>query len=75
MFDTLTNGLEGITNIGSQQLWVNIDEGVVHPVSCQFSQSATVTHSSWMDSKSCSSCRLCHPARECRERRRRKLCT
>ena len=31
MLDTLVHGLEGIANIGSQQLWVNADKGVVHP--------------------------------------------
>jgi len=31
VLDTLVHGLEGIANVGSQQLWVNVDEGVVHP--------------------------------------------
>ena len=31
MLDTLVHGLEGTANVGSQQLWVNVDEGVIHP--------------------------------------------
>ena len=31
MFGTLAHGLEGIADVGSQQLWVDVDEGVIHP--------------------------------------------
>ena len=31
MFDALVHGLEGIADVGSQQLRVDVDEGVVHP--------------------------------------------